>query len=146
MRSYAAAFALFTAASAAFVLAGRGPVEPETEPPAELFEATPESVAVLKRIVAKAQLYGRLAGGEVTLAEAVRQYLALDRVPPTIPEDRYDYFPGRSLGERIADRIVATVDSRMTDNPRRQQVLDALACEQAALVAGASGEWAPDRP
>lgn len=101
--------------------------------------------AVDARAGKKAMLVDRLVGGEVTLAEAARAYLALNREWPVVPADRYDGYPGRTLGERVAHVLADGVEIRVRDDPRRAAVLDRLACELAALAHLAPG-WERDGP
>jgi hypothetical protein len=147
MRGYAPAFVLCAAASAALMYSTRRWDPPPPEPEIEYYDADPDCAILSQRIAAKERLGARVAEGEVSLAEAVREFLALNRAAPALPENRYDGLPGRSLGERVADRITFAVSAQLAGDPRRERTLDGLACEQAALVAaGESREWVPDRP
>lgn len=99
-------------------------------------------LAIDARSAEKDRLVGRVTAGQVTLAEAVRTYLALNRGWPVIPETSYDGFFGRTLGERIADLITDGVEFRLRDDPRRDAILARLACERAALAGLEPGwEW-----
>jgi hypothetical protein len=146
MRGYAPVFVLCAAASAAFVYTARQPDPPTPESEIEYYDADPDCAIVRQRIAAKEQLCAQLAGGQVSLADAVHEYLALNRAAPVISESRYDKVFGQSLGERIAERLTFAVDALLAGDPRRDRILDRLVCERTALVAGKSHEWVPDRP
>jgi hypothetical protein len=146
MRGYAVAFLLCATASAVFVCASRRHAPSTAESDVIYYHADPECTIMAHRIAAKEAVFARLAAGEVTLAEAVQEYLVLNRAAPVLPDSHYDGLPGRSLGERIAGLLTFSVAHRMEGDPRRKQILDGMAREQAALVARENGEWLPDRP
>lgn len=102
-------------------------------------------VAIDRRVAEKERLYARLIAGEGSLAEAAREFLALNREWPPVPAGRYDGFPGRTLGERIGGLLAEGVGVRLRDDPRRDEVLGRLACEQEALT-GLEPGWEFARP
>lgn len=139
MKGFVIALAVVAGAAAAFFLRAPAP-----RPPAAVAEVdrdglvVAESAAVLARTTAKERLYDRLAAGDVALADAVREFLALNREWPAVPPERYDRYSGRSLGARAARRIVEFVRVRLAGDRRRDEVLGRLTCELTVL-----DDWKP---
>jgi hypothetical protein len=76
------------------------PIEP-TPAAADPWEKAADA-ATLARSVAKDHLAERVAAGELSRADAVREWLLLDTAAPVVPAFRYDDLPGDTLEERVA--------------------------------------------
>jgi hypothetical protein len=100
-----------------------GRTEVVKEPPAEV-------LAIDERLAKKEQVIARLVAGVARLAEAAEDVIALNRTWPSIPPERYELYPGRSLKARVARMLVGAVTVRLAaDDPRRAEVINRLTDE-----------------
>lgn len=98
---------------------------PPTDPATGLVEkASPEHLAVAERSAKKVRLMKLLIAGDLRLVDAVETVIALNRDWPPLPPERYEFYPGQSLRERVAHMLVGAVEHRVAaDDPRRDEIL-----------------------
>jgi hypothetical protein len=134
------AFLILSAAAACVAISISTPKTAEADlsrPPADFALVAPpdlECDAIKNRIEERDRLMNQLVAGDVTLADAVRKVLAQDQIWPAVQPDRYYRYAGQSLGERVAGAILDRFLELPPEDPRTAEVLDRLACEQAALA------------
>lgn len=146
MRGYATLLIASLGMCAVFALGGNNP--PGGPAQNDLDEAELDSEPVLRsidrRLEEKSRVYALVLAGDMPLVDAVRAVFAMNKDWPAIPPAAYDYMPGLSPGERVADTIICSARSTLADD-RREAVLERLECEYAALAGETGPEWTRDR-
>jgi hypothetical protein len=110
--------------------------------PADETEARFE--AIHARLAVKEQDYAALIDGRMSLQDVVRRSMMANREWPPVDPIVFPDEPGRSLGERMAHRVVLTIDHSLANDPRREAVGRRLRGELAALTT--SGALLDDAP